>query len=336
MKSKGNLFENLCSYHNIRHAYLKAIRGKRKSKAVLLFSRNLEENVLLIQSQLKNLNPNWGNYKQFIIKEPKERIISAAPFSERVMHHAIMNCIENLFERHFIFHTYACRKGKGSHAAVKYAFRKAKSHLWFVKLDVRKYFDSIDHEVLKQNLRHLIKDINILVLLDSLIDSYHTEAKKGIPIGNVTSQYFANYYLSCLDHFVLEKLKAPAYARYMDDMLVFAKTKEKALEYEKNIRTFAKDYLKLELKPALISKTSYGIPFLGFLIKPKGIYLLQKSKRRVKNRFYAIEKDLFLGLIDEKKAGERAMSTKAAIALSRSKNFCARILSGSRLWLLQR
>lgn len=175
----------------------------------------------LIKAGNEAAEPDWGHYHQFTIYDPKVRVISAAPFCERVMHHAIMNVLEPVFENHLMFHSYACRKGKGIQAAILYAFSCSKAHHWFLKLDIRKFFDSISHQILKNQLRRLFKDTRLLFLLDSLIDSYQTSPATGLPIGNLTSQFFANHYLFAMDHYILEKLRPRAYVRYMDDFVLW-------------------------------------------------------------------------------------------------------------------
>lgn len=165
-----------------------------------------------------------------------------------------MNVLEPVFERQFIFHTYACRKNKGSHKAVAYAFSKARKNRYFLKLDVRKYFYSIDHSVLKAMLEKIIKDRECLNLLFSIIDSYGTD-KKSLPIGNLTSQFFANFYLSVLDHYVLEHLKAKGYVRYMDDIVLFGNSTAELNEFFSKIRQFCQEKLFLELKPEILGQT---------------------------------------------------------------------------------
>ena len=207
---------------------------------------------------------------------------SVVPFPDRVMHHAIMNVLEPAFERQFIFHIYACRKERGTHAAARYAFKCAGRSEFFLKLDVRKYFDSIDHTVLKQFLCRIIKDARCLELLFGVIDSYKIDfegdaaaRKKGLPIGNLTSQFFANFYLSALDHFCLEKLE-------------------------------------LFLKVPVFGKTFRGVPFLGWRITKDRIFLLSKTKRRMKNRLKEIQKAFERGKITEEKALERTEAVYAA------------------------
>jgi len=210
MKRQNHLFEHIIDFTNIRLAFLKALRGNRSSSFAVNYCQNLDKNLAVLRKKLITLTPEWGNYHSFLITDPKLRTISTAPFEQRIMHHVIMNVIEPVLERPMIHHSYACRKGKGTHAAVLYAFGQCKISPYFLKLDIRKYFDSIDHEILKTQLRKLVKDKNVLVLLDGIIDSYETSPGKGVPIGNLTSQFFANMYIACLDHHTVEMLRPSA------------------------------------------------------------------------------------------------------------------------------
>ena len=318
MKRYNFLYEEIVDYGNIRLAFLKALRGNRRSFAAIKFCRNTEKNLSLLRNKLLSLNCDWGNYRSFLITDPKPRIISTAPFEQRVMHHAMMNVLENIFERQSIYHNYACRKGKGTHAAVCYAFKQCKTKQFFLKLDIRKYFDSIDHEVLKIMLRRLIKDKRVIFLLDGIINSYETEQGKGLPIGNLTSQFFANLYLAGLDHYILEELQASAYCRYMDDFVVWASSQDDLKKMFVNINNYVTQRLRLSIKQPVFGKTAVGLPFLGFLIKEKGIYLLQKSKKRFSKRMSEITAQLYKGNISEAKAAERTLSVFAAISLART------------------
>ena len=282
MKRFGNLFEKICDIQNLHEAYYKASKNKRFTSGYTNFRKNPEANLEKLRKSLLDGKYTHGQYRHFTITDPKQRLISAAPFPDRVMHHAIMNVLEPVFERQFIFHTYACRKGKGTHAAARYAFKCAGRSEFFLKLDVRKYFDSIDHTVLKQFLCRIIKDARCLELLFGVIDSYKIDfegdaaaRKKGLPIGNLTSQFFANFYLSALDHFCLEKLA-------------------------------------LFLKIPVFGKTFRGVPFLGWRITKDRIFLLSKTKRRMKNRLKEIQKAFERGKITEEKAVERTKAVYAA------------------------
>ena len=325
MKRQNHLFEQIVDYHNIRLAFLKAIRGNRSSYAAINYCTNIDTNLASLREKLATLQCGWGNYRSFLITDPKLRTISTAPFEQRIMHHAIMNVLEPVVERPLICHCYACRKGKGNHAAVLYALKQCKTSPCFLKLDIRKYFDSIDHTVLKVKLRRLIKDARVMILLDGIIDSYETNPGKGVPIGNLTSQYFANMYLACLDHYILEQLRPSAYCRYMDDFVLWASSQSQLKDKLAQINDYVAINLNLTLKPPVLGNTASGLPFLGFLVKEKGIYLLQKSKRRVSGRMTEITASLYKGSITEAKAAERVRSVFAGIALARTNRFRRRI-----------
>jgi hypothetical protein len=332
MKRQNRLFEQIIDYNNIRHAFLKALRGNRGSHSAVNFCKNTEKNLAALRDKITSLDCGWGSYRSFLITDPKLRVISTAPFEQRIMHHAIMNIIEPVFDRPMIFHSYACRKGKGTHAAVQYAFGRCKTSPFFLKLDIRKYFDSIDHDSLKTQLRRLIKDTRVLFLLDGVIDSYETATGKGVPIGNLTSQFFANLYLANMDHFILEKLRPSAYCRYMDDFVLWSTSQAELKTMFTQVNEYVTRNLKLTIKQPVFGKTATGLPFLGFLIKEKGIYLLQKSKRRFKKRIAEITASLYSGVITEEKAAERSRSVCAAINLARTNRLRKKVFGeGERL-----
>lgn len=236
------------------------------------------------------------------MRDPKPRRICAAPFHDRVVFHAICNVLEPLFERRLIFDTWACRQGKGNHAAVKRAQYFAQRRDYFLQCDVRKYFDSIDHVILKNLLRRIIKDRPLLELLDRIIDHGPPDMPpgKGLPIGNLTSQHFANLYLGELDHFLKERLRIKSYIRYMDDMLLFADDKIELHQGLAELRAFLRDQLSLSLKnenPCPMP-VHVGIPFLGFRVFPAIIRLDRRALRRFRRRFRARERQYLAGEID--------------------------------------
>jgi hypothetical protein len=330
MKRAAGLYEHIISYQNIRLAYIKTLRGKRNSYAARLFTCDADDNFEIIHERLTAAKVEWRAYKKFTITDPKLRVISAAPFEDRVIHHALMNMLEPVFERQFIDHSYACRKGRGTHAAVLYSFAQCRKFKYFIKCDVRKYFDSIDHAVLKGQLRRIIKDKTCVTVLDSLIDSYETAPRKGLPIGNLTSQFFANLYLSCMDHFILETVRPGAYVRYMDDFVLWTDNRQDVATYLDALHAFTDERLKLVLKQPVIGETARGLPFLGFLIKQKGIYLTRKSKERVIKNAKIVKHQLYKGVIDEAKAAEKARSIMAAVALARALSLRRTLWSGCR------
>ena len=312
MKRSKNLFEKICGIQNLHDACYKAARHKRRSLEYLCFREKLEPKLEDVRQELLNGSYRAGEYRQFKISDPKERIISAAPFKDRVIHHAIINVLEPVFERQMIYHTYACRKGKGTHAAARHAFRMAKKYRYFLKLDVRKYFDSINHTVLNKQLCRIIKDERCLCLLFTVIDSYCTDENRGLPIGNLTSQFFANLYLSPLDHYILEELKPCAYVRYMDDMILFDDSMDRLKSMYGIISLFCRERLFLQLKQPSFGKTGQGVPFLGWRLSSTGIRLLGKTKRRMKVKVREIIMDYQNNVADEEKTLARIQSVNSA------------------------
>jgi len=269
-------------------AYYKSSKGKKSRQDVIDFSKDLDNNLKHIQNQLMNKAVIIGDYHYFKIKDPKERIICAASFPERVIHHAIMNITEKYFEDFQIYNSYACRKYKGMHRAVKKAFNVCKKYDYYIKFDIRKFFDNVDHKILFNLLERRFKDKDLLDLFKQIIDSYETLSGKGIPIGNLTSQHFANYYLAYLDRFIKQELQIKDYIRYMDDFVLFCdKINIRNMIY--NIKVFLTDKLKLNLKPPLINKVSNGFPFLGCHIYKNKILLSKRSRIRFKKKFIKYE-----------------------------------------------
>ncbi|MCK4649721.1 group II intron reverse transcriptase domain-containing protein [Candidatus Pacearchaeota archaeon] len=266
MKTHKNLFQEVCEYGNLNNAYLKARRGKNYVSEALNFDYNLENGLVDLQCELRNQTYETGKYRHFIIFEPKERKISALPFRDRVVHHAVCNVIEPMFEKKFIYDSYACRKGKGTHAGadkLQKFIRSANDNYYVLKCDVSKYFPSVNQEILKQLIREKIADKKLLWLSDNIINS----AGRGIPIGNLTSQLFANIYLNKLDEYMKYELKIKYYIRYMDDFIILHESKQYLHEVKENVRVFFVS-MKLTLHPkkANIFPITLGIDFLGYRI----------------------------------------------------------------------
>lgn len=285
MKRAGHLFEKVADFHALCVATKRAARGKRQTQSAASFLFHLESEVLSLQREIWDGCYQPRPYRTFSISDPKPRTISAADFRDRVAHHALCAVLEPLFERAAIFDSYACRPGKGSHAAVRRAQHFARRFGRFLKLDIQKFFENLDHEVLKASLRRLVKDARLLRLADRIIDhgAPGSAPGKGLPIGNLTSQHFANHYLSPLDHFVKEKLRVPGYLRYMDDFLFFSDSKRFLCEAHRRILEFLELKLKLQLKSEVTvhAPVSEGIPFLGLRIWPQVIRLDGSGKRRL-------------------------------------------------------
>lgn len=221
MKREGNLMWRIVDLNNLYLAFWKAQKGKKRSPEVIEFRLMLSENLKKIQLELLNECTQIGNYRFFTIFDPKERRICATSFKERVLQHAVMNVCHENFERYQLSFSYASRKGKGVYAAIEEAQDNQRKFSWYLKLDVRKYFDSIDYQILMNLLIKRFKDKKLLRFFFKLINSYSVSEGKGLPIGNLSSQYFANHYLAIADHYLKEKLKVKALIRYMDDIVIW-------------------------------------------------------------------------------------------------------------------
>lgn len=284
MKRVGYLIEQIADIDNLRLAFYKAARSKEAKEEVNLYRLCLDTNLFYLRNSLLNSEVIVGDYHYFKIFDPKERLICAAAFSERVLHHAIMNICHTLFEKFQIFDSYATRKDKGQYAALERATMFHKKNKWFCKLDVRKYFDSINHEVLMEMLCKMFKDKALIAIFDKILKTYNTRTGCGLPIGNLTSQYFANFYLAYADHYIKEKLQIKAYVRYMDDMVIWHTSKEDLLQIRSKFICFVQDKLKLEIKPDCLNSIDKGLPFLGYVVFPTYTRLSKRSKIRFINK----------------------------------------------------
>ena len=292
---------------NLRLAFWKAGKGKRYSSCVLAYQEKLEENLRALQQQLRQGRVEVGDYRYFFVYEPKKREICASAFREQVLHHALMNVCHPYFERAQVHGSYASRIGKGTYAALDRARQCTRQHDWFLKLDVRKFFASIHHGVLKSQLARLFKEENLLNILYQIIDSYEASADRGLPIGNLTSQYFANHYLSGLDHYIKENLRIKAYVRYMDDMVLWCQDKQVLLVARAAITHFVEEELSCTLKPTQLNRTRLGLPFLGYRIHPHYTRLLQKSKVRFIRKMQQIYRYKAEGYWSEEACQARAL-----------------------------
>jgi len=303
MRRAGYLFEKVADFHALNAAARRAGRGKGKSDCAASFLFHPETEALKLQRELLDGSYRPGLYRTFSVSDPKFRTISAADFRDRVVHHALCAVLEPLFERAAIADSYACRPGKGSHAAVKRAQFFTRRSRFFLKLDIRRFFETADHEVLKTSLRRLVKDEKLLALADRIINhgAPGSPPGKGLPIGNLTSQHFANHYLGPLDRFIKEKLRVRGYVRYMDDMLLFADSKNVLREAGRGAGRFLERELKLEIKAGatVLAPVSEGIAFLGLRLWPRVIRLDASGKRRLVRALRLAARDLETGLRGE-------------------------------------
>lgn len=303
------LYEQICLMKNLRSAYRKVRRGKARKWYVKEFDGDLERNLKLLQKELINRTYKPLPLKEFVIRDPKTRVIRAPTFRDRVIHHAVCNIIEPLFEKTYISDSYASRKGKGMHIALV-RFDKFKRKVsgngalspyansqnmvcgFALKADIRHYFPSVDHKILIHLIRKKISDEQVLSLLENVIDTY-SEGGKGMPLGALTSQIFANVYLNPLDHFIKEKLGAKYYMRYLDDFVVLHESRHQLDEWKIEIGNFLVGELKLELHP---EKTSifpihHGVGLLGFRCFYYHRLLKKSNVRHMMQKLEAMEKD---------------------------------------------
>jgi len=302
MKTYKNLFPKIISFENLFLAANKAAKGKRDKPNVLLFFLKLEENLYRLQDYLAARDYHTGGYNTFRIYDPKPRMISAAPFHDRVVHHALMNVIAPLMERSFIFDSYANRIGKGTHKAIRRYHSFLREYQYVLKCDIKSYFPSIDHEILKALIRKRIGCKKTLWLIETIIDGSNPqptfcdyfpgdklftplERRVGLPIGNLTSQFFGNLYLNPLDHFIKESLRCKAYVRYVDDFALFSDSKSQLRKWKKDIQIFLQDHrLKLQPKRCHIYPSGVGNRFLGQVVFPTHRRLTGENVRKFKKR----------------------------------------------------
>lgn len=285
-------YNDIISLENLCLAWEEFIIGKKKKADVILFSRNLMDNIVELHEALVNKSYQHGGYESFYINDPKRRHIHKASVRDRLLHHAVYRILYPFFDRTFIPNLYSCRNEKGTHKAVN-RFRTLFNQVsknntrtcWVLKCDIKKFFASIDHQTLLSILQEHIPDRNIISLLQNIIDSFHTELKPGVglPLGNLTSQLFANVYLNNFDQWVKHKLKAKQYIRYADDFVFLSYDKNWLESIIPQIQEFLQINLKLSLHPdKLFLKTvSSGVDFLGWLNFPDYRLLRSKTKQRM-------------------------------------------------------
>lgn len=312
MKRLKNLYPKICDFNNLLAAYMEARKCKRYRNEILSFTNNLEENLICIQHDLINKTYEVGQYREFFVYEPKKRLIMALPFRDRVVQWAIYRVLNPLFDCRYIADSYACRIGHGAHMAVdrlqywlRYLSRRH-AKIYVLKLDISKYFYRVDHDVLINILHRIIADKDLLWLLEIIIrterskfgvqlgDHYFEKERMsgiGMPIGNLTSQMFANLYLNELDQYIKHKLKVRHYARYMDDMIVLHPDKKYLWQLKDKINTFIEENLHLTLNnKTSIDTVNQGIDFCGYRIWPTHKKLRKKTALKMKRRLKYIQK----------------------------------------------
>ena len=328
MKTAKNIIDAICTIKNAVAAYRKARKGKRYRPEVLKFEQDREANLSQAIAAIRDGTYTAGRYYCFKVYEPKERLIMALPFFDRVVQHMIVNVIEPLFEKRFIFHSYACRKNKGVHEASEtlsnwlynLQVRQGKK-IYAIKADIHHYFQSIDHEILKEEVRRYISDKRALKVIDHIIDHNGIYPDGvGIPVGNLTSQLFANVYLNILDQYIKHDLHVHYYIRYMDDFIILGEDPAELRAILEKIDAFCQDRLRLELNPkTTIIAAKNGVDFVGYRHFPTFKIIRKGATRRLKKLLHAFE----TGEVDEELFDKSINSRLASIEHADAWNLCA-------------
>ena len=317
-RAYSNFYPEIFHFNNLYLAFRKAAKGKRGHPDVAEFEYHLERNLFELHDELANQAYRPGAYYSFYIRDPKRRLISAAPFRDRVVHHALCNLIEPVFEGTFIGDSYANRAGKGTHAALDRAQAFARRYPYVLQCDVRQFFPSVDHFILKEILARKLADPQAFWLCEQILasgegvlrgeyemiyfpgdDLLSTLRPRGLPIGNLTSQFWANVYLNELDQFIKRELRAPAYLRYVDDFLLFADEKELLWHWKRQIvEKCARLRLSLHDGSSTVYPVSNGIPFLGFRLYPTHRRLKRRNGVAFQRRFKRLRRQYGRGEID--------------------------------------
>ncbi len=278
--------EQIADWHHVSKAFHRAARGKSQHHAVKQALKKPEATIAMVSHALSQGKLPKACFHSFEIFDPKQRTIHAAPFVDRIAHHALIMLLEPVLERVLLSSVYACRPNKGVHKAIYYAQKQSRRFKWVIHIDIKHYFPNIDHGVLKKQLHRYFKG-DVLNLIDSVLDAYQKEKGKGLPIGSLTSQHFANHYLNQVDRWSLAQKGIKAHCRYMDDFLFWADSKEALESFLECFETYLRVNLKLIIKPALIQATKRPLLFCGIHIQP---FKLKASARRKKRKQLAQKK----------------------------------------------
>lgn len=287
-----HIYDNIISFENLLISWQEFLQGKKKRKDVAEFSLYFMDNIFTLQKELAEKTYRHGGYQAFKISDPKPRDIHKASVRDRLIHHAIYRILYPYFERKFIFDSYSCRIGKGTHEAInrfryfnRIVSKNNTKQGWILKCDIRKFFANIDHRILKNILVKHIGDENVLWLMAQVIDSFNTKGKNnvGLPLGNLTSQLLVNIYMNEFDQFAKRELKTKYYIRYADDFVIFNETKNYLEKFIPKISEFLETKLKLSLHPdkVFIKTLNSGADFLGWINFPEYRVLRTSTKRRM-------------------------------------------------------
>ena len=316
MKRIGNLWDQFVSWPNVLLASKKAQRGKRKRPSVRRFAFNVELELLRIEQELRSGAYRPGAFETHWITQPKPRLISAAPYRDRVFHHALMNVLEPILDKRFCPFSFACRKGKGTHAAADHVQSRMRRYRFALQCDIQKFFPSIDHKLLKEKFRRVIKDKRVLALMDLIVDASNPQENRveyfagddlwtphlrrhGLPIGNLTSQWFANWYLSDLDHWITCESGIGGYARYCDDFILLDDDRDRLRGARQAIeQRLARSRLRMHASKVRLVPVEAGLTFVGFRLFPNLRLLRKPNVRSFRRRVRRMRMEYANGRID--------------------------------------
>lgn len=333
-----DVFDEIISIDSLLYAHKRAFRGKRNSQVATSYNYHHMSKLLEIQQELREGTYRPLPYRHKEIREPKKRSIEAPAYRDRIVQHAIHNIMSPYYERFFVPGSQACRPGKGIHYAAKLVqhFLRSKKPLYVCQLDVSKYYPSINHDKLMELIARKVKDKRLLDLLQIIVDStdsgtehdalfpsdsyYHTKGRRGIPIGNLTSQLFANIYLHEVDMFAKQTLKAKYYVRYMDDILLFHEDKAQLRRWQKQMTEFLYEELYLTVHPykVRVYPAKHGVSFVGYTIYPHYMKLRGSTVRRFKRRYYRQLRHMVEERIPPSSVQESLTAWKAHATFARS------------------
>jgi len=344
VKRVGNLWPELVSFENLYHAYRLARRGKRDRPQVERFEFRREQELGRLQRELMDGTYRPGGYRTFMLHDGKPRLISAAPFRDRVVHHAFCNVVEPIFEQRFIHDSYASRTGKGTHAAIRRYQEFARGKAYVLKCDVRKFFPSVDHALLQERLARKIKDRRVLELARAIIagsnpqepvpgffpgDDLFTqlERRRGLPIGNQTSQFFGNVFLDALDHFVKAELRCRCYLRYVDDFVLLDDDPRRLAAWRDAVEAFLlTQRLWLHPRRRTISSTQDGLRLLGYRVWPSRVELTRDSVVKFRRRMRRYQQSFARGELSVESVTQRVQSWLGHARLASGERYRADLL----------
>jgi RNA-directed DNA polymerase len=350
-RSLSNIWEPLTSWDNLRLAYRRCRRRKRYRRKAVAFDFDWETQLLALQRELRDGTYAPGAYQHFFIQFPKRRKISAAPFRDRVVHHALVQQIEPFFDRRFIHDSYACRKGKGTHRALDRAQSFLRRYAYYLKTDIVRFFPNIDHQILLARLERHVRDPGAMELIQRIVasgagilndeatpsyfpgdDLFAISRPRGLPIGNLTSQFFANLLLDPLDHFIKERLRVSGYVRYADDLVLFGQTKRDLWEAAQAISGQLSD-LRLRLHPhkTQLRPARTGVTFLGFQVFRDGRRLTGESIRRFVRRRKDFQRRFRAGKGSFRHVRQSLRAWQSHVSLANSKGIARELLRAFRL-----